>query len=93
MSLPTHGRWRAVKRGAHWAIVGPGAEVLAETPRGERSGEGEANAQLMAAAPDLLAACESAVAFVEAPSKYRDADEAALVLRAIRAATLKAAGA
>ncbi len=52
--------------------------------------EAEANAHLIAAAPDLLAACESVIARISDPSVDREKDDESL--RLLRAAIARAKG-
>ena len=66
MSKHTPGPWTAVKNSAYWEIDGPDdfggvadtcASSAGEPDFGRSMALGEANARLIAAAPDLLSAC------------------------------------
>jgi hypothetical protein len=78
MSNHTKGEWFAKRNG--WSTVyiecriGGGLlqEVAACGPTANGSAEQEANASLIAAAPDLLRALEAAVAFIECSMKFPD---------------------
>ena len=81
MTMHTPGPWRIAKRGAkHIEIVGPHGGTIATI-----DGKLEAAAHLIASAPDLLAACESALPIVERALRH---DVSAL----LRAAIAKAKG-
>jgi len=59
VSGPTPGPWTINEWSGDFQI-GPGAELVCEVPKGHGSQrlEAEANARLIAAAPDLLEACK-----------------------------------
>ncbi len=52
-----------------------------------------ANARLIAAAPDLLAACKAALAEIESPSRFGYRPEEMDLIRSLHAAITKAGGA
>ena len=99
MSKHTPGPWTAVKNSAYWEIDGPDdfggvadtcASSAGEPDFGRSMALGEANARLIAAAPDLLAACKAA----EYAANHVDCISAMQhALPAIRAAIAKAEGA
>lgn len=64
----TPGPWRfdesnfGINSDPGWGIVGPSGESLGVTVHWDNHCEAGANARLIAAAPDLLAACKAALA-------------------------------
>ena len=112
MSKHTPGPWTAVKNSAYWEIDGPDdfggvadtcASSAGEPDFGRSMALGEANARLIAAAPDLLAACKAALELAEgddpgAGCDTREEAEAARcrwresIEQSIRAAIAKAEG-
>jgi len=89
---PTAGPWR-VGELEHSIVLGPKGEAVCScfffAERGAPQGETAANARLIAAAPDLLAACERLLAAFAPPSKLSD-DLIRDEMAAVRAALAKA---
>lgn len=89
----TPGPWRALRRGMGQSIVGADGAAVASTGNSQRyPGEKAANARLLAAAPELLAACEGLLAALayyynlsDLPTEVVEAEEAARL--AVRKAT------
>ena len=95
MSETTPGPWRVVPHSSrrHWdneVIVATvhGLEVVCNRPEQSREAEHLPNANLIAAAPDLLAACQSALS----EAKERDEDMGANCWPDVAAAIAKATG-
>ena len=101
MSKHTPGPWFAQDTrlvGGQVAVVGPNHDrkageqgVMVVAHVNGRSGEQGANARLIAAAPDLLAACELTLAHLTSAA-HRETKIIPPVLAALRAAIAKATG-
>jgi hypothetical protein len=75
-----------------WIVdEGRGSEVLAEVTLTMRGNE-EANARLMASAPDLLRAVDVALGYVVATGNLQEGTEASSLQKLLRAAIAKATG-
>jgi hypothetical protein len=86
LDFPSNGPVSARVNGPHKG------QVAASTGRGQE--ECEANARLIAAAPELLAMCEAMLPYVEAGSPWDVSDDRTLaqIQKAARAAIAKATG-
>lgn len=99
MTAHTPGPWE-IEHGHHecvntstlpWAMTGPGGREVCQSPNGvDVDDEDDANACLIAAAPDLLAACEAMLEWVARETDDRDWPHP--VLDQARAAIAKARG-
>lgn len=94
----TPGPWKAESRNYGMARVLCGRRVIAGSITGEPDGEAMANARLIAAAPDLLAACKEAAQFITIGIEYgyivtpQEGTREAWCLDVIHAAIAKARG-
>lgn len=88
--MPTPGPWTMPTHTApRTTVAGPDGMVLAEVASMPGEGEREANARLISAAPDLLAACNVAESLIR--GGLTDEDEVRLLVK-LRAAIAKAVG-
>ena len=94
----TPGPWRTYSysdsaSARQWTVGTPGGDRIADNiERGKPTDEAEANARLIAAAPELLEACKSALRYYEmfrdsSPMGDTELDDIAWIKAAILAAT------
>jgi len=96
VSKHTPGPWRAWHDSYGRFQIMAGGLPLSPSREGAQPGEGEANAALIASAPDLLAACEEAAWAIESYCEDHAGErptDVTVVLPALLSAIAKAGGA
>jgi len=87
----TPGTWTAERHGHSWRIFAGSTWIADIVWNGHNEVHGEANARLIAAAPDLLAACEAVLDGYDCPDKDAEFDWSVMAGQ-LRAEIAKARG-